>query len=81
MTTYTFIVEGNATRTIPISDHEIMQLVAGGGVIAYDNGVIVEFFDKDDAIKAKERVEAKGIRLLSDIFESDNPNYTKEDRT
>ena len=81
MTTYTIVVEGKATRDGNVTNFEIMQMCAGGGVIAFDNGVIVEFFDKDDAIKAKETLEANGVKLLSDIFESDNPIYVqyKED--
>ena len=76
MMTYTIIAEGKATRTSEITDFEIMQMCAGGGVMAFNYGVLVEFFNKDDAIKAKETLEANGVKV-SDIVESDNPNYVE----
>ena len=74
MTTYTFIAEGKLTRSSQITDFDIMQMCAGGGVMAFNSGVLVEFFDKDDAIKAKETLEAHGVKV-GPVVESDNPSY------
>lgn len=75
MTTYTIFAEGIAAMENPISQLEMMQICEGGGVTAYGHATIIEFLDKDAAIKAKERLEANGIKLLSDIVEADNPAY------
>ena len=53
----------------------MMQTCEGGGVRAYGHATIIEFLNKDAAIKAKERLEANGIKILTDIVEADNPAY------
>ncbi len=76
MKTYTFLVSGEEMRTKNISRIELMQLCSPGGVDAFPSGAICIFLDKNDAIKAKERLEAKGIEIWSeDIFEAENPCF------
>lgn len=80
MKAYSFLVSGEEMRTKNISEFELMRICAGGGVEAFPSGAIVHFLDKNEAIKAKERLEAKGIELWSDdVFEVDNP-YIEEDK-
>ena len=75
MTTYTIFAARISTMENPMSQLEMMQTCEGGGVKAYGHATIIEFLNKDAAIKAKERLEANGIKILTDIVEADNPAY------
>ena len=74
MIKYYFFVSGEEMITKDIDDFGLMRLCPGGGVEAFPSGDYVCFFDKNEAIKAKERLEAKGIEVGSDVFEADDPN-------
>lgn len=81
MKTYTFVLLGEQIRTKNTSHFELMQLCFPGGVEYLDNGAICIFFDKNDAIKATERLAARGIQICSeDIFEDDNPCFVEDRR-
>ena len=74
MKTYNFVIITEGMRAKNIDSIGLMQLCIPGGVEAFPSGAIVQFFDKNDAIKAVERLKAKGFEIgIEDIFESDTP--------
>jgi hypothetical protein len=78
MITYSIVIEGEATRTTPISDYEIMHMCPGGGLTGNDYMIWLEFFTKDEAIKAQKVLKANGVPLLCDeICETDNPWFVE----
>ena len=78
MITYVIVIEGEATRTTPISNFEIMQMCPGGGLTETDHMIWFEFFTKDEAIKAQKVLKANGVPLLCDeICEIDNPWFVE----
>ena len=75
MKTYDFLIFTEEMRAKNINSFELLQLCAGGGVEAFPSGAIVQFLDKNDAIKATEKLKAKGFEIgIEDIFEADNPS-------
>jgi hypothetical protein len=75
MKTYDFIIFTEEMRAKNISEIELMQLCAGGGVEAFPSGAIVQFVDKNDAFKAIERLKAKGFGIgIENICEVDTPS-------
>lgn len=75
MKTYNFIIYTEEMRAKNISSFELMQLCAYGGVEAFPSGAIVQFLDKNDAIKAVKRLKEKGFGIgIEDICEVDNPS-------